>query len=60
MRDGNWDLEDVKLGPVRTRYRQPNLLVDEERFSSVVAAAKDAMTRHACLKVLSPADITRA
>ena len=51
MRAGQWDLEDVKLGPVRTRYRQPNLLIDEDRFSRIITGADEAVARYDAFKV---------
>lgn len=45
MRDAEWDLEDVKLGPVEERYTQPSLLVNEYEHTKTLAEANEVSRR---------------
>lgn len=45
MRDAEWDLEDVKLGPIEERYKQPSLIVNEYLHHKALEEAADVSRR---------------
>lgn len=45
MTDADWDLEEVKFGPVEERYMQPSLIVDEYAHSKTLDDARDVSQR---------------
>jgi hypothetical protein len=45
MKAQGWDLEDVKLGPVEQRYRQPSLINDLDEHAAVLANARAVSER---------------
>lgn len=38
-----WDTENVKLGPVRQRYRQPSLVFDDFKYQTMLRRARTAI-----------------
>lgn len=45
MADAEWDLEEVKFGPVEERYMQPSLIVDEYAHRKTLDDAQDVAQR---------------
>jgi hypothetical protein len=45
MTDAEWDLEEVKFGPVEERYMQPSLIVDEYAYRRTLEEARDVSQR---------------
>eukprot|EP00892_Ulva_mutabilis_P005047 jgi/Ulvmu1/2914/UM147_0012.1 len=45
MRDAEWDLEDVKLGPIEDRYKQPSLIVNEYLHRKALEESADVSRR---------------
>ena len=45
MKAAAWDLEEVKFGPVRDRYRQPSLVNDLKRHEDTLEEARSVEER---------------
>jgi predicted restriction endonuclease len=45
MEAAEWDLDDVKLGPVEERYMQPSLIVRDDLFEKALEEAYDVSNR---------------
>ena len=63
MKAQGWDTEQTKLGPVKQRYRQPALIIDEAAHERVKARAHEVLRkleaheedlRVCCFTVASP------